>query len=187
MWDGGHMHRHGDDPTHRTSNSVRRPADAARLPHRQALQSWRAGTAPGERGPVQRIEQQSDHSGEYDIRAGVAAADTDSAGSLDPAQRATRFLKEVCAMRTTRHGWGHSPGLILWAIIAALGLVAVPERAAAQGASAGQVTFTKDIAPVLQRSCENCHRKGGVAPMPLTTYDEVRPWARAIKTKTAAR
>src|SRR5215813_4241530 len=46
-------------------------------------------------------------------------------------------------------------------------------------------TFTKDIAPILQRSCENCHRTDGVAPMPLTTYEEVRPWARAIKQRTS--
>ena len=49
------------------------------------------------------------------------------------------------------------------------------------------VTFTRDIAPILQRSCENCHRTNGVAPMPLTTYEEVRPWAASIKRKTAAR
>src|SRR5215510_13941797 len=45
-------------------------------------------------------------------------------------------------------------------------------------------TFTKNVAPILQRSCQNCHRPGGVAPMPLTTYEEVSPWARAIKTRT---
>src|SRR5215470_4046805 len=45
-------------------------------------------------------------------------------------------------------------------------------------------TFTKDIAPILQRSCENCHRADGVAPMALQTYEEVRPWARAIKQRT---
>ena len=45
-------------------------------------------------------------------------------------------------------------------------------------------TYTKDIAPVIQRSCENCHRADGVAPMALTTYEEVRPWARAIKQRT---
>src|SRR5262245_55172868 len=45
-------------------------------------------------------------------------------------------------------------------------------------------TFTKDIAPVLQRSCENCHRADGVAPMALSTYEQVRPWARAIKQRT---
>jgi mono/diheme cytochrome c family protein len=56
------------------------------------------------------------------------------------------------------------------------------------GQSPGQVTFTKDIAPILQRSCQNCHRpNGGLAPMTLTTYEEVRPWARAIKLRTAKR
>jgi hypothetical protein len=46
------------------------------------------------------------------------------------------------------------------------------------------VTFTKHIAPILQRSCENCHRPDGVAPMSLVTYEDVRPWARAIKQRT---
>jgi hypothetical protein len=46
------------------------------------------------------------------------------------------------------------------------------------------VTYTKDIAPILQRSCENCHRPNGAGPMSLTTYEEVRPWARAIKQRT---
>jgi hypothetical protein len=55
---------------------------------------------------------------------------------------------------------------------------------AAPPGTVGEVTFTKDIAPILQRSCENCHRAGGVAPMALTTYEEVRPWARAIKQRT---
>ena len=59
---------------------------------------------------------------------------------------------------------------------------AVP--AAAQATADRPVTFTKDIAPILQRSCENCHRPDGVAPMSLRTYDEVRPWARAIKQRT---
>ncbi len=51
-------------------------------------------------------------------------------------------------------------------------------------APAGEITFTKHIAPILQRSCENCHRPDGVAPMSLRTYEEVRPWARAIKQRT---
>jgi hypothetical protein len=54
------------------------------------------------------------------------------------------------------------------------------------GASAASpsVTFTKDVAPILQRSCQSCHRPDGGAPMSLTTYGEVRPWARAMKTRT---
>ena len=46
------------------------------------------------------------------------------------------------------------------------------------------VTFARDIAPILQRSCVTCHRDDGVAPMSLVTYDEVRPWARAIRQRT---
>jgi hypothetical protein len=56
--------------------------------------------------------------------------------------------------------------------------------AAAQSGTPGEVTFTRDIAPILQRSCQHCHNSSGVAPMPLTTYEEVRPWSRAIKTRT---
>jgi hypothetical protein len=55
---------------------------------------------------------------------------------------------------------------------------------AQQTAPAREVTFTKHIAPILQRSCENCHRPDGVAPMALVTYEDVRPWARAIKQRT---
>src|SRR5258708_7517168 len=51
----------------------------------------------------------------------------------------------------------------------------------------GEVTFTKDIAPILQRSCQDCHRPDSVAPMSLLTYEDVRPWARSMKTRTALR
>ena len=49
------------------------------------------------------------------------------------------------------------------------------------------VTFTKDVAPILQEKCEGCHRPGQMAPMPLATYEDVRPWARALKSKVVAR
>ena len=57
----------------------------------------------------------------------------------------------------------------------------------AQGAAGASPTFTKDVAPILQRSCQQCHRPGAVAPMSLLTYQEARPWARSIKTKVTAR
>jgi len=50
-----------------------------------------------------------------------------------------------------------------------------------------EITFTKDIAPILQRSCQSCHREAGVAPMPLTTYQDVRRYATRIKDRTAIR
>ena len=66
--------------------------------------------------------------------------------------------------------------------------VSLPVAAGAQPAAADhEVTFARDIAPILQRSCQECHRPASVAPMSLLTYEEVRPWARAIKTRTALR
>jgi len=50
-----------------------------------------------------------------------------------------------------------------------------------------QPTFASDVAPILQRSCQNCHRPGNIAPMSLLTYQDVRPWARAIKQQIAQR
>jgi len=64
-------------------------------------------------------------------------------------------------------------------------LLVVPGPAAGQGGA--QVTFSRDIAPILQRSCQHCHRPDSVAPMSLLTYDEVRPWARAIRQRTGVR
>src|SRR4051812_39797210 len=53
--------------------------------------------------------------------------------------------------------------------------------------ASAQVTFTKDVAPIFQKSCQNCHRPGSIAPMSLLTYEEARPWARAIKQRVEAR
>jgi hypothetical protein len=50
-----------------------------------------------------------------------------------------------------------------------------------------QVTFTKDVAPILQERCQVCHSVGTVAPMPLLTYEQARPWAKAIKQKVLNR
>jgi mono/diheme cytochrome c family protein len=58
------------------------------------------------------------------------------------------------------------------------------ETAAQSAPPASDVTFTKHIAPILQRSCQRCHRPDGGAPMPLVTYEQARPWARSIKNRT---
>ena len=49
---------------------------------------------------------------------------------------------------------------------------------------ATDVTYSKDIAPILQRSCVTCHNPEGGAPMSLTSFEEVRPYARAINVRT---
>ena len=58
---------------------------------------------------------------------------------------------------------------------------------AAAAPAATTVTFNKDVLPILQKNCQQCHRPGEVAPMSLLTYREARPWAKAIKTAVAAR
>jgi len=60
---------------------------------------------------------------------------------------------------------------------------------AAAGAQqpAGAPTFSKDVAPILQKSCQNCHRPGAIAPMSLLTYQDARPWAKSIKARVTTR
>ena len=48
--------------------------------------------------------------------------------------------------------------------------------------AADSPTFYKDVLPILQANCQTCHRPGEVAPMSLVTFEQTRPWARAIKT-----
>lgn len=49
------------------------------------------------------------------------------------------------------------------------------------------VTFAKDVAPILQQKCQDCHQPGSVAPMSLRTYEETRPWARSIRDRVMRR
>lgn len=65
--------------------------------------------------------------------------------------------------------------------------------AAPATAADSRVTFYRDILPILQQNCQECHRPAGanyggmVAPMSLQTYDEVRPWAKAIVKQVIAK
>ena len=49
------------------------------------------------------------------------------------------------------------------------------------------VTYSRDVAPILQARCQGCHRPGQIGPMPLRSYDEVRPWAKAIAKQVSLR
>jgi hypothetical protein len=80
-----------------------------------------------------------------------------------------------------------SLGLPLLVVLALPAFSVAPAGQVAPNQSDRQVTFTKDIAPILQRSCEQCHRPDSVAPMSLLTYEEARPWAAAMKNRTALR
>jgi hypothetical protein len=49
------------------------------------------------------------------------------------------------------------------------------------------VTFTKDVAPIFQKSCQSCHHPGTAAPMSLLTYQDTRPWAKSIRQRVVLR
>ncbi|HEY3252878.1 MAG TPA: cytochrome c, partial [Polyangiaceae bacterium] len=85
----------------------------------------------------------------------------------------------------------------VWALLlgAALSCACSPSAGAegvAQGGSGSAppltgVTFHKDVEPILQRSCQSCHVSGGIAPFPLLTYADARPFAAAMVQKTKSR
>ena len=74
----------------------------------------------------------------------------------------------------------------LAALILAVTTLALPTLTSAQAAEE-HPTFTRDVVPILQASCQNCHRPKGMAPMPLVTYEQVLPFAPLIKYKTSNR
>ena len=85
-------------------------------------------------------------------------------------------------------GWGLTIGTVLFSAAIAGVVAPLAVQAEQQAAPAApEVTFTRDIVPILQRSCQNCHRPGQVAPMSLLTYEDARPWARSMKQRTGLR
>ena len=75
---------------------------------------------------------------------------------------------------------------VLLGSVAVAAVTLAPVHTAAPAAG-GVPTFSKDVAPIVFNKCVSCHRPGEVAPMTLMSYDEVRPWAKAIKTKVVSR
>src|SRR5947209_17805047 len=70
-----------------------------------------------------------------------------------------------------------SPSLTLLLALTALTATGAPPK----------VTFNKDVLPIMQQKCQECHRPGEVAPMSFMTYAGTRPWAKAIKESVISR
>jgi mono/diheme cytochrome c family protein len=88
-------------------------------------------------------------------------------------------------MRRQRIEWKFVVGTVLAACAAVAFTVPVPITA--QESPSSEVTFNKDIAPILQRSCQQCHRPGGVAPMALVSYEDALPYAMRMMRRTGIR
>ena len=68
---------------------------------------------------------------------------------------------------------------------AAMLMTGTPAATAAFSTTAPGPAYSKDVAPIIYKHCVECHRAGEIAPMSLLTYEEVRPWARAIREQVA--
>jgi hypothetical protein len=66
-------------------------------------------------------------------------------------------------------------------------VLAIVPPALAADAHGTAVTFSRDVAPIFQAKCQECHQPNSIAPMSLVTYEDARPWARAIAARVAAR
>jgi mono/diheme cytochrome c family protein len=76
---------------------------------------------------------------------------------------------------------------LLAVVLAVLLLFYVDARPAFAQAGPDAVTFTRDVAPILFENCVSCHRPGEIGPMALTSYEEIRPWARVIRERVETR
>ncbi len=85
-----------------------------------------------------------------------------------------------------------SASLLVALVFASLAVLSGPTGAATKDAPEAP-TFHRDVLPILQASCQGCHREGGanlggmVAPMALLDYDDARPWAKSIARQVKAR
>jgi hypothetical protein len=74
----------------------------------------------------------------------------------------------------------------LGSFLVGMAATTAPMRATTAEGSAS-VTFNKDVLPILQKNCQACHRPGEIAPMSFLTYQDTRPWAKAIKVAVLSR
>jgi hypothetical protein len=80
--------------------------------------------------------------------------------------------------------------LVFGLLVVSVAFIGASKTVGAQSAEAPakvQATFNKDVAPIFQRSCQTCHNPNSFAPMSLLTYEEARPWAKAIKENVVTR
>ena len=72
-------------------------------------------------------------------------------------------------------------------LLAGASFVVLPAAANGPVSPAKNVTFSKDVAPILFKSCAQCHRPGEAAPFSVLSYKDVRPWAKSIREKVVSR
>src|SRR5262249_13855486 len=119
-------------------------------------------------------------------RASRARATRSAVGRTDSSKsRSIVSVDRSHAMTTktwSRWMWASAAGLAALAVT-----VAARGRVTAAPPGDEPVTFTKNVAPILQQKCQVCHSPNSIAPMSLLTYDDAKKYARAIKNKASDR
>src|SRR5262245_13953820 len=77
--------------------------------------------------------------------------------------------------------------IVFVGLLAGLTAITASMHARPEESKPGDVTFNKDVLPILQKNCQSCHRPGEIAPMSFLTYKDTRPWAKAMKEAVVTR
>src|SRR5438046_1181355 len=77
-------------------------------------------------------------------------------------------------------------GIVLGSLLVCAGALHLSATTGQSGAQPASPTFTKDVAPILYKNCTSCHRAGEIGPMPLVTYEDVRPYAGDMRDQVMA-
>src|SRR5512144_2878146 len=85
-----------------------------------------------------------------------------------------------------KYAWARR-GLMIARVLVAVGVVAATATPSLAADASKPVTFSKDVAPIFQAKCQECHQPNSIAPMSLITYQDARPWARSIKERVSTR
>ena len=81
------------------------------------------------------------------------------------------------------------PAVLTALIVAGLSLDAMAQETSAHSSTTAMSapTYAADVASIINENCVVCHREGGIAPMQLTSYEQVRPWAPLIQDRVVSR
>src|SRR5688572_12014262 len=81
-------------------------------------------------------------------------------------------------MRRMRKAWHVAGGVLALAAAFWLDGASVAAQSGEQGS---ELTYARDVAPIIQEKCQECHMRNSIGPFSLTTYDEVRRYGRRIR------
>ena len=90
-------------------------------------------------------------------------------------------------MTRTESSMGARAMLGVLATAAWTSLLAAQSPSGGTGGGGRTATYAKDVAPIFQQKCQECHQPGSIAPMSLLSYDDAKKYARRIRTKVSAR